>query len=53
MKDLTGMLIFASVAEAKSFSLAARRLNLSKSIVSKHIAKLEKSLGARLLNRTT
>ena len=53
MKDLTGMLIFASVAEAKSFSLAARRLNLSKSIVSKHIAKLEKSLSARLLNRTT
>lgn len=53
MKDLTGMAIFARVAEAKSFSLAARRLNLSKSVVSKHVAKLEKSLGARLLNRTT
>lgn len=53
MKDLTGMAIFARVAEAKSFSVAARRLNLSKSVVSKHVAKLEKSLGARLLNRTT
>jgi DNA-binding transcriptional LysR family regulator len=30
MKDLTGMAIFARVAEAKSFSAAARRLNLSK-----------------------
>lgn len=53
MKDLTGMAIFARVAEAKSFSAAARRLNLSKSVVSKHVSKLEKSLGARLLNRTT
>ena len=53
MKDLTGMAIFARVAEAKSFSVAARRLKLSKSVVSKHVSKLEKSLGARLLNRTT
>jgi DNA-binding transcriptional LysR family regulator len=53
MKDLTGMATFARVAEAKSFSAAARRLNLSKSVVSKHVAKLEKSFGARLLNRTT
>src|SRR3954470_10305096 len=47
------MAIFARVAEAKSFSEAARRLGLSKSLVSKEVAKLEKSLGARLLNRTT
>lgn len=53
MKDLIGMAIFARVAEVRSFSLAARRLNLSKSVVSKHVSKLEKSLGARLLNRTT
>src|SRR5688572_16897191 len=52
MKDLTGMAIFARVAEAKSFSAAARRLNLSKRL-SKHVSKLEKSLGVRLLNRTT
>ena len=53
MKNLVGMAIFAQVAEAKSFSEAARRLGLSKSMVSKEVTKLEKSLGARLLNRTT
>jgi DNA-binding transcriptional LysR family regulator len=51
--NLVGMGIFARVVDAKSFSAAARRLGLSKSLVSKEIAKLEKSLGARLLNRTT
>ena len=47
------MAIFARVVEEKSFSAAARRLNLSKSFVSKNITQLEKSVGARLLNRTT
>lgn len=50
---LVGMGIFAKVVEAKSFSGAARRLGISKSLVSKEVAKLEKALGARLLNRTT
>ena len=53
IKNLVGMAIFARVADARSFSEAARRLGLSKSMVSKEVAKLEKSLGARLLNRTT
>ena len=53
MEDLQRMAIFARVVEAKSFSGAARHLNLSKSLVSKQITQLEKSLGARLLNRTT
>ena len=53
MMNLVGMGIFARVAEAKGFSAAARRLGISKSVVSKEVAKLEKSLGARLLNRTT
>jgi DNA-binding transcriptional LysR family regulator len=53
MLNLVGMGIFARVAEAKGFSAAARRLGISKSVVSKEVAKLEKSLGARLLNRTT
>ena len=53
MKNLVGMAIFASVVDARSFSEAARRLGLSKSMVSKEITKLEKSLRARLLNRTT
>ena len=53
MMKLEGMGIFARVAEAKSFSGAARRLGISKSLVSKEVSKLEKALGARLLNRTT
>jgi len=53
MRDLEGMFVFAKVVEAKSFSEAARRLALSKSQVSKAVTQLEKSVGARLLNRTT
>jgi DNA-binding transcriptional LysR family regulator len=53
MENLPSMAIFAHVVETKSFSAAARRLNMSKSQVSKHVTQLEKSLGARLLNRTT
>ncbi len=53
MEDLMRMAIFARVVEAKSFSEAARRLGMSKSQVSKQVASLEGSLGARLLNRTT
>ena len=53
MDIVGGMIIFARVVEANSFSAAARRLGLSKSAVSKQIAALEDRLGARLLNRTT
>lgn len=53
MENLERMAIFARVVETKSFSEAARRLGLSKSLVSKQITHLERSLGARLLNRTT
>lgn len=51
--DLAAMAVFARVAEMNSFSGAARRLDMSKAAVSKHVARLERSLGARLLNRTT
>ena len=44
MLNLVGMGIFARVAEAKGFSAAARRLGISKSVVSKEVSKLEKSL---------
>ena len=45
MEDLERMAIFARVVEDKSFSAAARRLNLSKSLVSKQITQLESSVG--------
>lgn len=50
---LSGMLIFARVVEAGGVSAAARRLQLSKSAVSKQLAALEDRLGAKLLHRTT
>ncbi len=53
MLDLNLMAVFARVVEAGSFAEAARRLATSRSAVSKAVAKLEKTLGARLLNRTT
>ena len=45
--------MFARVVKAKSFSGAATRLGISKSRVSKSVARLEAVLGVRLLQRTT
>ena len=53
MHNPLDMLVFAKVVELKSFSLTARRLGISRSAASKHVSRLEESLGARLLNRTT
>ena len=53
MENLAGLVVFARVVEAQSFSEAGRRLGMSPSVVSKQVARLERSLGARLLNRTT
>jgi DNA-binding transcriptional LysR family regulator len=44
---------FAAVADARSFSQAARRLGISAAQISKLVARLEDRLGVRLLNRTT
>lgn len=51
--DILGMAFFARVVEARSFSTAARTLGVSKSAVSARVARLEESLGVRLLHRTT
>lgn len=53
MDRLTEMSAFVQVVELGGFTEAARKLNLSKSAISKHVAALETRLGARLLNRTT
>ena len=53
MDRLTGMKVFLAVADAASFSAAARALGVSKAMVSKHVAHLEDSLGVRLLQRST
>ncbi|MDE3177442.1 MAG: LysR family transcriptional regulator [Pseudomonadota bacterium] len=44
---------FVAVADARSFSEAARRLRVAKSVVSRQVAALEAALGVTLLNRTT
>lgn len=53
MDRLTEMEAFTRVVELAGFTEAAKKLGLSKSAVSKHVAALETRLGARLLNRTT
>ncbi|MDB5454715.1 MAG: LysR family transcriptional regulator, partial [Caulobacter sp.] len=50
---LDGIATFVAVATAGSMSEAARRLGVSRSMVSERLAELERSLGARLLQRTT
>jgi len=53
MGRLEDLQAFARVVEARSFSGAARRLGMSKSMLSKQVARLEDELGTRLLHRTT
>jgi DNA-binding transcriptional LysR family regulator len=53
MDRLTSLTVFARVVETGGFSAAARRLNMSVTMVSNHVQALEDRLGARLLNRTT
>jgi DNA-binding transcriptional LysR family regulator len=51
--NLNALLVFATVADANSFSEGARRLRLPVSTVSRQVADLEAQLGARLLERST
>ncbi len=50
---VTDIAAFLSVVDAGSISAAATHLNLSKSVVSKRVADLERALGVELLHRST
>ncbi|MPW23883.1 LysR family transcriptional regulator [Paraburkholderia sp. CNPSo 3157] len=53
MDRLAAMEIFVSVAEAGSFSAAAKRMNVGQPAISKSVAQLEERLRARLVLRST
>ena len=53
MDTLTSLRVFREVVDSGSFVAAAARLGLSTAMASKHVAHLERQLGARLLNRTS
>ena len=48
---LAGMNVFAEVVGAKSFSAAADKLGISKSLASREVSALERSLAVKLLKR--
>ena len=50
---VSGLVVLAAVAKARSFGRAAERLGMTQSGVSKAIAKLEARLNARLVHRTS
>jgi DNA-binding transcriptional LysR family regulator len=53
MDTLLSMRVFRRVVDAGSFVAAARALDISTAMTSKHVAHLERHLGARLLNRSS
>jgi DNA-binding transcriptional LysR family regulator len=53
LKDLTSLRVYVRVVELQSFSEVARRMAITPATVSKHVASLEATLRARLVNRTT
>ena len=53
MDYIKAMTIFSEVASQNSFAAAARRLNISTSAASRHIADLEEWMGVQLFHRTT
>ena len=53
MDRLQSLKVFVEVADCESFIAAARKLGISRPMVSKHVQELENELGVRLFNRTT
>lgn len=52
-RDFSDIWAFVRVVETGSFSEAARQMGTTKAAISKQVARLEKTLKARLLNRST
>jgi DNA-binding transcriptional LysR family regulator len=53
MDRMASLTAFVRVVDSGGFTEAAKRLNLSPTMVSNHVKALENALGVRLLNRTT
>src|SRR5512142_2569551 len=53
LDEVISLTMFARVVEARSFTAAAAKLGLSKSVVSSRISQLERKAGVRLLHRNT
>lgn len=50
---LVDLILFIAIVEQKSFTSAANLFGMTKSVVSKHITRLEKSMNVQLLRRST
>lgn len=50
---IAAMRVFTQVVDAGSFAAAADKLEMSRAMVTRHVAQLESHLGVRLLHRTT
>lgn len=53
MDRLTAIRVFAAVADAGSLTAVADQLDMSRAMVSRYLAELERWLGVRVLHRTT
>ena len=53
LEKTTGLVAFVRTVDAGSFSAASRLIGSSQSAVSKSVARLERRLGVRLIQRST